>query len=117
MFLQAQVVPWKLWAAVAGLLAIDVILLLVWTLVDPLSREVSIALLLPPAILPYIMATNLFGSICSIIITLIPQNQHLQVRNFPKLTEAEMPNPEADIEIVPQLEHCKSRHHNVWLGE
>ena len=41
MFLQAQVVPWKLWAAVAGLLAIDVILLLVWTLVDPLSREVS----------------------------------------------------------------------------
>ena len=36
-------VPWKLWAAVAGLLAIDVILLLVWTLVDPLSREVSIA--------------------------------------------------------------------------
>ena len=39
--MQAQVVPWKLWAAVAGLLAIDVILLLVWTLVDPLSREVS----------------------------------------------------------------------------
>ena len=43
--LQAQVVPWKLWAAVAGLLAIDVILLLVWTLVDPLSREVGIAIL------------------------------------------------------------------------
>ena len=41
----------------------------------------------------------------------------MQVRNFPKLTEEEMPNPEADIEIVPQLEHCKSRHHNVWLGE
>ena len=39
------------------------------------------------------------------------------MRNFPKLTEEEMPNPEADIEIVPQLEHCKSRHHNVWLGE
>ena len=45
------------------------------------------------------------------------QNEYSQVRNFPKLTEAEMPNPEADIEIVPQLEHCKSRHHNVWLGE
>ena len=46
-----------------------------------------------------------------------PKYQPLQVRNFPKLTEEEMPNPEADIEIVPQLEHCKSRHHNVWLGE
>ena len=45
--LQAQVVPWKLWAAVAGLLAIDVILLLVWTLVDPLSREVGTAILQP----------------------------------------------------------------------
>ena len=45
------------------------------------------------------------------------QNEYSQVRNFPKLTEEEMPNPEADIEIVPQLEHCKSRHHNVWLGE
>ena len=21
-----------------------------------------------------------------------------------------------DVEIVPQLEHCKSTHHNVWLG-
>ena len=40
-------VPWKLWAAVAGLLAIDVILLLVWTLVDPLSREVGTAILQP----------------------------------------------------------------------
>ena len=44
LLLQAQVVPWKLWAAVAGLLAIDVILLLVWTLVDPLSREVSLVM-------------------------------------------------------------------------
>ena len=42
--MQAQVVPWKLWAAVAGLLAIDVVLLLVWTLVDPLSREVSLVM-------------------------------------------------------------------------
>ncbi len=60
--------------AVAGLLTLDVILLLVWTLVDPLSRE---------------------------------------VRNFPMLAS---PNPEEDVKIVPQLEHCKSKHHNVWLG-
>jgi hypothetical protein len=72
---QAQVVPWKLWVSVAGLMAIDVVLLLVWTLLDPLSRE---------------------------------------VRNFPKLPS---PNIEEDVEILPQLEHCKSKHHNVWLGE
>ena len=78
-------VPWKLWAAVAGLLAIDVILLLVWTLVDPLSREVSIALLLPTAILPYIIATNLFGSICSIIITLIPPKSTFAGEELPQV--------------------------------
>ena len=108
-------VPWKLWAAVAGLLAIDVILLLVWTLVDPLSREVGTAILQPSPhrfldLDPHKFSVHLTNS-------KIHQNEYSQVRNFPKLTEAEMPNPEADIEIVPQLEHCKSRHHNVWLGE
>ena len=75
LLLQASVVPWKLWAAVACLLAIDLVLLMVWTLVDPLSRE---------------------------------------VRNFAKLPS---PNPDEDVEILPQLEHCKSKHHNVWLGK
>lgn len=70
----AEVVPWKLWLAVAFLLLIDVILLTIWTVIDPLGRE---------------------------------------VRNFAKLAS---PNPDDDIEILPQLEHCKSKHHKVWLG-
>ena len=37
-----------------------------------------------------------------------------EVRNFAKLPS---PNPDDDVEILPQLEHCKSKHHNVWLGE
>lgn len=72
---QAEVVPWKLWLAVAFLLLIDVILLTIWTVIDPLGRE---------------------------------------VRNFAKLAS---PNPDDDIEILPQLEHCKSKHHKVWLGK
>lgn len=67
-------VPWKLWAAVAGMLVVDVILLTVWMVVDPLKRE---------------------------------------VRHFAKLPST---NPDEDVEIIPQLEHCKSTHHNVWLG-
>ena len=70
----AQVVPWKLWAAVGCLVCLDLVLLTVWVAVDPLHRE---------------------------------------VRHFGKLLSA---NPDEDVEIVPQLEHCKSRHHNVWLG-
>jgi hypothetical protein len=35
------------------------------------------------------------------------------VKNFPKLKSV---NPEEDVEIQPQLEHCKSEHHYVWLG-
>jgi len=69
-----NVVPWKLWAAVGGLLAIDLILLITWSIVDPLRR---------------------------------------QVHNFAKI---ESDDPEDDIEIQPQLEHCKSTHHTVWLG-
>lgn len=61
--------------AVGSLLAIDFVLLLVWTAVDPLLR---------------------------------------QVHNFAK--EPSM-DPEDDVEIQPQLEHCKSRHHTVWLGK
>ena len=37
-----------------------------------------------------------------------------EVRNFSKLPS---PNPDEDVEILPQLEHCKSKHHNVWLGK
>ena len=73
--LQRKVVPWKLWAAVGGLLAIDLILLVTWSIVDPLRR---------------------------------------QVHNFAKI---ESDDPEDDIEIQPQLEHCKSTHHTVWLGK
>jgi hypothetical protein len=39
---------------------------------------------------------------------------HRDVKNFPKLNSN---NPEDDIEIQPQLEHCKSEHHYVWLGK
>ena len=65
---QAEVVPWKLWVAVACLLAIDVVLLTTWLVVDPLARE---------------------------------------VRHFAKLPS---PNPDEDVVILPQLEHCKSKH-------
>ena len=75
LLLQRNVVPWKLWAAVGGLLAIDLILLITWSIVDPLRR---------------------------------------QVHNFAKI---ESDDPEDDIEIQPQLEHCKSTHHTVWLGK
>ena len=67
-------VPWKLWAAVGSLLTVDLILLVIWSIVDPLRRE---------------------------------------VHNFAKEPS---PDPEDDIEIQPQLEHCKSTHHPVWLG-
>ena len=70
-----NVVPWKLWVAVGILLAIDLLLLLVWTALDPLVR---------------------------------------QVHNFPK---EESPDPEDDVEIQPQLEHCKSTHHTIWLSK
>ena len=73
--LQRTVVPWKLWVAVGSLLVLDLILLLTWSFVDPLRR---------------------------------------QVHNFAK---EKSPNPEDDVEIQPQLEHCKSTHHTVWLGE
>ena len=72
---QRNVVPWKLWVAVGVLLAVDLLLLLVWTGVDPLLR---------------------------------------QVHNFPK---EQSPDPEEDVEIQPQLEHCKSTHHTVWLSK
>ena len=68
-------VPWKLWVAVGSLLVLDLILLLTWSFVDPLRR---------------------------------------QVHNFAK---EKSPNPEDDVEIQPQLEHCKSTHHTVWLGK
>lgn len=70
---QRNVVPWKLWVAVGSLLAVDVILLLTWTAVDPLLRH---------------------------------------VHNFSK----EKSDPQDDVEIQRQLEHCKSTHHPVWLG-
>ena len=57
----------------AVLLFLDVILLTVWTVLDPLKRE---------------------------------------VRLFAKITL-----PDEDVEILPMLEHCKSKHHNFWLGE
>jgi len=69
-----SVVPWKLWVAVSSLLSIDLALLIVWTAVDPLLR---------------------------------------QVHNFQKEPSQD---PEEDVEIQPQLEHCKSQHHTVWLG-
>ena len=67
--------PWKLWVAVSSLLSIDLALLIVWTAVDPLLR---------------------------------------QVHNFQKEPSQD---PEDDVEIQPQLEHCKSQHHTVWLGK
>ena len=66
--------PWKLWVAVGSLLALDLVLLVTWSLVDPLRR---------------------------------------QVHNF----ATEKGDPEDDVEIQPQLEHCKSTHHTVWLGK
>ena len=36
-----------------------------------------------------------------------------EVKNFSKIASS---NPNEDIEIVPQLEHCKSHHHQIWLG-
>ncbi|XP_040570916.2 LOW QUALITY PROTEIN: gamma-aminobutyric acid type B receptor subunit 1-like [Lepeophtheirus salmonis] len=72
--IKTVVIPWKLWAAVGFLMLIDLIILTVWSIVDPLQRE---------------------------------------VRNFSPLPS---PNPEEDVVIQPQLEHCKSKHHHVWLG-
>lgn len=69
-----NVVPWKIWAAVGFLVAIDLVLLVTWSIVDPLTR---------------------------------------QVHHFPKEPS---PDPDDDVEIQPQLEHCKSNHHTVWLG-
>ena len=37
-----------------------------------------------------------------------------QVHNFATVAS---PDPEDDVEIQPQLEHCKSQHHTVWLGK
>ncbi len=61
--------------AVGALLAVDFLLLVIWTIVDPLTRD---------------------------------------VHNFPKVASDD---PEADLEFQPQLEHCKSKHHSVWLGK
>ena len=72
---QSEVVPWKLWVTLGCLVAMDVVLLLVWTVVDPLHRD---------------------------------------VKNFPNVKSND---PEDDVEIQPQLEHCKSEHHYVWLGK
>ena len=72
--MQAHVVPWKLWFAVGGLLIADIVLLTVWTVVDPLKRD---------------------------------------VHNFKKEPSDD---PEQDIEFQPQLEHCKSSHHSIWMG-
>jgi gamma-aminobutyric acid type B receptor len=59
---------------VAALLVIDVIILGVWHLYDPLQRSIQV---------------------------------------FP----LEMPmSTEADIKIRPELEHCESVNHSVWLG-
>ena len=67
--------PWKLWFAVGVLLIVDIILLTIWTAVDPLKRDVY---------------------------------------NFRKEPS---PDPEQDIEFQPQLEHCKSTHHSIWMGK
>ena len=72
---QANIVPWKLWVAVGGLLIADIILLTIWTAVDPLKRDVY------------------------------------SFEKEPSL------NPEHDIEYQPQLEHCKSTHHSIWMGK
>ncbi len=69
-----NVVPWKLWVAVGCLLGVDLVLLTIWSVVDPLRRH---------------------------------------VHNFVKEPS---PDPDDDVEIQPQLEHCKSNHHNLWLG-
>ena len=73
--MQADVVPWKLWFAVGFLLIADIILLTIWTAVDPLQRV---------------------------------------VHNFPIKPSSD---PEQDIAIQPQLEHCKSNHQSIWMGK
>ncbi len=39
---QAEVVPWKLWAAVGCLVLVDLALLISWAVLDPLKREVQL---------------------------------------------------------------------------
>lgn len=66
--------PWKLYSMVAALLIIDLILLSVWQIYDPLQRSIQIFPLELPATTEY------------------------------------------DIKIRPELEHCESNNHSVWLG-
>ena len=37
-----------------------------------------------------------------------------QVHNFPTKPSEDL---EDDVEIQPQLEHCRANHHTVWLGK
>lgn len=67
--------PWKLYSMVSTLLVIDIIILGVWQVYDPLERSIQV---------------------------------------FP----LEMPiSTEVDISIRPELEHCESVHHSIWLGK
>ena len=38
---EEDILPWKLWAAIGSLLVVDMILLTVWSAVDPLDRLVE----------------------------------------------------------------------------
>ncbi|XP_065201019.1 gamma-aminobutyric acid type B receptor subunit 1 isoform X2 [Planococcus citri] len=72
--IKKKIQPWKLYSMVAGLLMIDLIVLSVWQIYDPLQRSIQV---------------------------------------FP----LELPiSAEDDIKIRPELEHCESTNHSIWLG-
>lgn len=72
--IQSKPQPWKLYSMVGALLAIDIVILGVWQLVDPLQRKIEVFAL-------------------------------------------EAPQEDDDARIRPELEHCESMHHSVWLGK
>ncbi|KAG1682630.1 Gamma-aminobutyric acid type B receptor subunit 1 [Nymphon striatum] len=69
-----EVQSWKLYIMVGILVIIDVIILIIWQVYDPLHREIENFLLEDPK------------------------------------------DMSENIKILPQLEHCKSQNHDIWLG-
>lgn len=59
---------------VSGLLVVDLVIMLVWQLQDPLQRRIE------------------------------------------TFSEENPESSSDDYKIVPELEHCESHNHNVWLG-
>ncbi|EMP33496.1 Gamma-aminobutyric acid type B receptor subunit 1 [Chelonia mydas] len=101
--------PWKLYATVGLLVGLDVVMLAIWQIIDPLHRTIET---LEPWKL-YATVGLLVGlDVVMLAIWQIIDPLHRTIEEFTK----EEPKTDIDVSILPQLEHCSSTKMNTWLG-